>query len=418
MSDRVLTQVSEWFIPYVAWVGVAGMVSVLTAAVIGSDFATGFRIFGLSLIFAAACAISGWLLGLLFGIPRALPAGEASAARASGSSATPGAAPEGRPVGTINTNLVDISDWLTKTIVGVGLTQLFNAPHYLWYAAGQLNAYGFQWGDNGRMLALALFFYFVPGGFWLGYFDTRTGLTERLRETDEKNVQVAKDPAHLQLKEAGAGEGIAVARDPVVQSADQAVLRKALRDLTTAGEKAAWGAAQARQGDLAAAKIALDDALRIDPTNPDARQLAAIVASAQGQHVEATRLIQNQPQSDITVFNALYESRPGGFRKAIEVGEELLKQPGQERNTNLHVWMACAYGQQYRYERDVIHAPPERLMEIKTKVLNEIDAALRADRNARDWLRSLWRPEAGSEDDDLAAFAPDDSDLTSRLGAP
>jgi hypothetical protein len=188
--------------------------------------------------------------------------------------------------------------------------------------------------------------------------------------------------------------------------------------LTTAGEKAAWGAAQARQGDLTAAKIALDEALRIDPTNPDVRQLAGTIASAQGQHAEATRLIQNLPQSDITVFNALYEPRPGGFRKAIEVGEELLKRPGQDRNTNLHVWMACAYGQQYGYERDVNNAPDDRLTEIKAKVLKEIDAALSADPNARDWLHSLWRPAAGSEDNDLAAFPPEDGDLAARLGAP
>ena len=144
MSDRMLTPVSEWFIPYVAWAGVAGIIAILIAAAIGSDFTTAFRIFGLSVIFATACAVSGWLLGLLFGIPRG--------ARASGVSAAPEPTPESRPV---NTNLVDISDWLTKTIVGVGLTQLFNVPHYLWYAAGQLNTYGFQWGDNGRMLALA-----------------------------------------------------------------------------------------------------------------------------------------------------------------------------------------------------------------------------------------------------------------------
>jgi hypothetical protein len=81
--------------------------------------------------------------------------------------------------------------------------------------------------------------------------------------------------------------------------------------------------------------------------------------------------------------------------------------------------MACAYGQKYRYERDTNHAPEQDLAPIKQNVLREIRAALAADPNTRELLRSLWRPvPADSPENDLAAFAPDDPQLTELLGGP
>jgi hypothetical protein len=56
------------------------------------------------------------------------------------------------------------------------------------------------------------------------------------------------------------------------------------------------------------------------------------------------------------------------------------------------------------------------LQAIKDKVLREIRAALKADSSTRDLLRSLWQPPAGSTEDDLAGFPPDDPDLTAALG--
>lgn len=88
---------------------------------------------------AAAPFAVGGLVGFLFGIPRTL---QDSSAAGPGQIAgdtpapAPGAAPAatgtagalGRRASQDNTNLEQISDWLTKIIVGIGLTQLTQLP--------------------------------------------------------------------------------------------------------------------------------------------------------------------------------------------------------------------------------------------------------------------------------------------------
>jgi hypothetical protein len=64
---------------------------------------------------------------------------------------------------------------------------------------------------------------------------------------------------------------------------------------------------------------------------------------------------------------------------------------------------------------EVVGSSDDILKEIKKKVLQEIDAAVVLDRNSKEWIRSLWRPAEGAEDDDLAVFGPDDEDLKPRL---
>lgn len=427
MKRREFGAIADWFIYFFFWGGIIGLlVAGFAAAFDASDkgfwasLAAGFRIFVLSSLFAAASTISAWLLGLLFGIPRTLARANVPPPPATGASGgATGASSAAGPSSRVNTNLEDISDWLTKTIVGVGLTQLFYVPQYLWHAAGQLNTKGFDWGTHGQLLALSLFLFFAPGGFWLGYVSTRTILTKLLESIDEEVLSAASKPDNLLITETPAGTGIARSSDPQVASADRAILSKTLQELTTTPEIVAWGAAQARAGNLQAAQAALADALRAEPNNSDVKELAAIVYSALGRHVEASHLLEGLPPTDLAVFNALHQPPPAGFTTAITLGEDLLRQPSQQGNANLRLWMARAYGQKYRYERDTNHAPEQDLAPIKQNVLREIRAALAADPNTRELLRSLWRPvPADSPENDLAAFAPDDPQLTELLGGP
>ena len=419
MQERNFAIIADWFSGCFFVVGsiaitLAGLAAGLgtgTTATWQRGLADGLRIYVLSVAFAAAAAACGWLLGLLFGIPRSLARANVPAAGTATAASGPGAA---NRTSRVNTNLEDISDWLTKTIVGVGLTQLFLIPHYLWNAAQKLNIYGFQWDNYGPLLVLSLFLYFAPGGFWLGYIGTRTFLTMWLEAIDGGTDAAAKtsaDPDKLIL--ANAGIGIAGAPDPAVAAADRMILSKKLQDLTTPREIAAWAAAQARKNNLEAAQIAVDDALQGAPDDFDIKKLAAVIYSARGQHSESDRLLGDRPQTDLAVFNALYQPSPSGFTNAIAIGDGLLKRPEQQNNANLRVWMACAYAQQYAYESD-----PGRRGGIKQNVLTEIAAALHSDPNTRELLRSLWRPAAGSSENDLAGFAPDDPQLTELLGPP
>ena len=73
------------------------------------------RVLGTGLVVAAAAAFTGALFGFIFGVPRVL-ASDRPQGRSS--SLYGGSAPI-----VANTNLEQISDWLTKILVGVGLTQ-------------------------------------------------------------------------------------------------------------------------------------------------------------------------------------------------------------------------------------------------------------------------------------------------------
>src|SRR6266511_1517993 len=75
-------------------------------------------VFSVTLMLAAAAVAIGSLLGFLFGIPRSM-----QEPRPLASSQPPGTTDE-RGVYGVNTNLEQISDWLTKILVGVGLIQL------------------------------------------------------------------------------------------------------------------------------------------------------------------------------------------------------------------------------------------------------------------------------------------------------
>jgi hypothetical protein len=76
-----------------------------------------------------------------------------------------------RTLGGVNTNLEEISDWLTKIIVGVGLVELQKAQSKLQEAAGLIaQALG---GASQTSFAYALMVYFSIVGFFGGYLITR-----------------------------------------------------------------------------------------------------------------------------------------------------------------------------------------------------------------------------------------------------
>src|SRR6267154_1146153 len=82
-----------------------------------------------SLLSAGAAFAMGLLVGFLFGVPRAIQNDNASTSTGTTFKA--------------NTNLEQISDWLTKIIVGVGLVQLATIPGKLRSLAGYFaTAYG------------------------------------------------------------------------------------------------------------------------------------------------------------------------------------------------------------------------------------------------------------------------------------
>lgn len=113
-----------------------------------------------ALMVALACLMVGGALGFLFGIPRAeradLPEGEGRSAMRF----------------RANTNLEDISDWLTKILVGVGLIQLGQLSEPLGRLVTAVAA-GIGGDPPSPSFALALLLYFTLVGFLAGYLLTR-----------------------------------------------------------------------------------------------------------------------------------------------------------------------------------------------------------------------------------------------------
>lgn len=170
----------------------------------------GWAIFGGLAIWALGVGMLSATLGFLFGIPKvlqtprapAVPAVDATGARSDERATT-----ETGYVQRVNTNLEDISDWLTKIIVGVGLVELKKLPPFINGVADRIQGVA---GPAGHSVGLALLAFFASTGFLFGYLLTRLylqgalaradqGSSENLSELYEKSNQI-----RLQLKDANA----------------------------------------------------------------------------------------------------------------------------------------------------------------------------------------------------------------------
>jgi CheY-like chemotaxis protein len=164
-----------------------------TVAVLGCGTATpGYRL-GNALIWGFGFCVSGMLLGFLFAIPRILPAGAiiAPARPVNGKRETDPASngilsQANHSPSEINSNLVEVSDWLTKIIVGVGLVELKHLPTA---ARGVADYIAPSLGLEPQMAAPVaggiMLFYSVLG-FLIGYLLTRIYLAVIIKWADNQ----------------------------------------------------------------------------------------------------------------------------------------------------------------------------------------------------------------------------------------
>lgn len=129
--------------------------------------------FGIGLLIGGASMSAGGFLGFIFGIPSLLQNPALNTGRAT--------------TLKYNDNLVQISDWLTKIIVGVGLTQLNSIPASV-MSMGTYLSHNFGADKWGRNASLAIVFYFLLFGFLMIYFWTRTDFTTIMKDTDDELV--------------------------------------------------------------------------------------------------------------------------------------------------------------------------------------------------------------------------------------
>jgi len=177
-------------------------------------------VFGIAIVGAGAALAAGFLLGFIFGIPRAAARMENSAPPAASGDETKSGAPRTNGAGShtfqANSNLVEISDWLTKIFVGVGLVELAKIPGKMkalasYFAAG-LRECGS--GDSScvassEAFAMVVIVFFGVCGFLLGYLWARLYLQKAFDELTniKEEVGEAKSAIYVALSRVFTGIG-------------------------------------------------------------------------------------------------------------------------------------------------------------------------------------------------------------------
>jgi hypothetical protein len=125
----------------------------------------------------------GSLVGFLFGIPRQTRQSNLDKNDSSHDKPTEDAGRHADP-----TNLEQVSDWLTKVILGAGLSQLSKLP-------GALNLIGNRFSeglDGNALLPILIVMYSLVFGFFAGYLLTQLFLAQALQRAEDAAKSVTE----------------------------------------------------------------------------------------------------------------------------------------------------------------------------------------------------------------------------------
>jgi hypothetical protein len=155
----------------------------------GSNFGS---VVAVGIAAGAASLMSGVFVGFLFGLPQTLS--------------------QTKPKGflTTNTSLDQITDWLTKILVGLGLVQLGKVSHGVSSLSSSL-APGLGDGSGAKAFATAILIYAAADGFLIGYLWARLVLSARFNaaakalakeDVEQYDAALAKEPPPMPTKPA------------------------------------------------------------------------------------------------------------------------------------------------------------------------------------------------------------------------
>jgi hypothetical protein len=193
-------RVDEGWIVTLGGVVIAGLIAVVAVALNASDPGA---VSGVAFLLAGSCLLVGVLIGFIFGIPRALQRGEPEEPAVRPDSGAPKTEQRKEREGRYgdNTNLEQISDWLAKILVGVGLTQLGDVPANL-AGAGKYLGPALGSGTAAEGLAIGILVYFPTAGFLLGYLWTRLFLAGALTRALTSTVADLEERVEAQEQQA------------------------------------------------------------------------------------------------------------------------------------------------------------------------------------------------------------------------
>jgi hypothetical protein len=197
-ADVQMSSSRDWLRAHQALLVLAGCLAAGLLAIAVSAFkseapASWASVVAFGLATSGASIFVGGLIGFLFGIPRRLqdqgepkPAPAAEDVNAANQAAIYGA----------NTNLEQISDWLTKILVGVGLINIAGLQTLLPEVSTAV-APGFGGQPWSGTFGVVIIVYFFVGGFLIGYLTTRLYLGQALTAA-ERTFSLQKQLSKLE----------------------------------------------------------------------------------------------------------------------------------------------------------------------------------------------------------------------------
>lgn len=396
----------------VAWSGTffAGTIVAAFAVSLRSGAGRGWA----AVLWAMAFAAIGFAVGFLFAVPRVSP----------NQSSDP-------PHLQVNTNLEQISDWLTKAITGVALANLKDLPQYVangsyFLAQSLANCPSSSCQQDFTSLGGAIFCAFLTWGFLGGYIATRTFFTRLFSESDSglqarvegipqsDKTALAQAPVSFEqpsptLNPAAAKAADALQAVPVGDASAEALTLLGKAKLMTGK----WDeAAQAYQK---AVEVKPDDpatmleyAYALRRTGHSPFEVQATLEKSEGLLNAATdKTLKRQVYGALT-FQSLYLPAPDGFEKAITFGRKYVDDPTNPESGAVWVNLACAYGQKVRWLKNT--HPDQETSDLRKLALDAAKDSIRIDPRYKATLKALTEPsetEAARGENDLEVFRDD-----------
>ncbi|MEJ0038634.1 MAG: tetratricopeptide repeat protein [Gammaproteobacteria bacterium] len=405
------------------------------------------RVFAVLVCLLLASAAGGGILGFLFGIPRqlqqantqirqtAVAAAPGIGAGGNGTSDAAERAGEARAAAATsrlygnNTNLEEISDWITKIIVGISLVQATTIMAKIAEASQNFKMNAMQEAAGADVVFVLVLIVGSVSGFLFFYLETRTRITMLFVDTDtavdpnalleqQKTVEAAASTQIADITGRGDQPGRAVSVAPIPE--DVAMLSKRYEDLRTTEEFAAWGSAQARAGNLQPAIRALSEAIAKQPGNKELLKKLAEVHALQGNwhasytlysDVSASQPDDRDPELLKNVLVAsLYLGPPESFQKALALIERIQAIPGTADDPFVQLWTAAAQAQRY----DWMSTDSQLRPAVRAAALAAVKRVVALEPNpqaiVRNLLRQIFDPDRESssqEENDLEVFKDD-----------
>jgi tetratricopeptide (TPR) repeat protein len=380
-----------------------------------------------ALLWSFACFAIGALIGFLFGIPKVLQ-GDFNARDANASTAVVKKSGAVEYNLRVNTNLEQISDWLTKIFVGLGLVQLQRVPEHL-NRASEFIAFGL--GSGTKFFAAALIVYFLILGFLGFYLLTRLYLAGALGRADRIAISQTdiEEVERIEIP-------LEVHRRTLSSEATQAAKKIAsvpFEQLSTPEDIAIWAKAQLSLGNYEEAikgysklmshlphdvKLHIEYATALFYNNERSKAWEQLLQAYKRITPSIDKDLKKNIYRGLT-FQSLYRTPPDSFEDAIKYGEEYVRDGQNIPNGAIWTNLAAAYGQKTSWL--LTHTlDPEILKETRSHALHAINQALDFGGRWKSRLRELLQHDyhgKDPEENDLEVFE-DDEEFRKLLGLP